>query len=149
MEKIRRLDIDYIEEIHSFDRLCFPEEYTLREYWLKLLEDKRTYYYAIIEEGEIRASASVYKWKGLRDYNKLMTISTHPDHRERGYGHRLIQHMIDEAKKDGIHKIKAETRESNKKMQSIFRDFGFILVNRVEEYYENPIEAAYKYILEL
>lgn len=35
------------------------------------------------------------------------------------------------------------------KMQKVFEDFGHEIINEVEDYYDNPIETAYKYALEL
>lgn len=45
--------------------------------------------------------------------------------------------------------FKGETRESNFKMQKIFEDFGYKIIDKVEKYYDNPAETAYKYSLEI
>ena len=78
-----------------------------------------------------------------------MTIGTHPDHRNKGYAHMLMQYTIDEMLKDNMRIFKAETRESNVKMQKIFEDFGYKIICKVEGYYDNPKETAYKYSLKI
>jgi ribosomal-protein-alanine N-acetyltransferase len=45
--------------------------------------------------------------------------------------------------------FKAETRESNIKMQNVFNRLGYELAQRVEGYYDNPKETAYKYVLKM
>ncbi len=78
-----------------------------------------------------------------------MTIVTYPDHRNKGYAHMIMQYTIDEMLKDNMRIFKAETRESNVKMQKVFEDFGYKIINKVEGYYDNPTETAYKYSLKI
>lgn len=48
-----------------------------------------------------------------------------------------------------MHIFKVETRKLNIKMQKVFEDYGYEIINEVEDYYDNPTEAAYKYSLEM
>lgn len=81
--------------------------------------------------------------------NKIMNIGTHPDHRNKEYAHMLMQYIIGEMLKVDMHIFKGETRESNIKMQKVFKDFGYKITIKVEEYYDKPIETAYKYPLKI
>lgn len=149
MEKVEVLTIKDLEEIYKANKICFPTDYTDKETWVELLEDKGTIFYAIRDEGIIKAHLAIYNWKGEDDYIKIMTIGTDPNHRNNGYAHMLMKHMIDEMVKDEMYKFKAETRESNINMQKVFDDFGFELVQKVEESLKDPVETAYKYSLEI
>ncbi len=149
MEDIVRLTLKDLDDIYEFDKICFPNDYTKREYWIELLEDERTIVFALKENNTIKADISIYNWKGENNYIKIMTIGTHPDHRNKGYSHILMQYIIDEMLKDDMHIFKGETRESNIKMQKVFEEFGYKITNKVEEYYDNPVETAYKYSLEI
>lgn len=60
-----------------------------------------------------------------------------------------MQYTLDEMLKDDMHIFKAEIRESNVKMQKVFEDFGYKNIKKVEGCFDNPIEAAYKYSLEI
>lgn len=149
MEKIVRLTIKDLDDFLEFQTICFPGDYIKREDWSELLEDEKTFVFAIKEHEDIKAHIAIYNWKGEDDYIKIMTIGTHPDHRNKGYAHMLMQYIIDEMLKDDMHIFKAETRQSNINMQKVFKDFGYKIINKVEGYYDNPTETAYKYSLEI
>jgi ribosomal-protein-alanine N-acetyltransferase len=147
------LHIDiYIEDLDDFlesEKICFQDDDIKRKDWIELLEDERTSIYTIKENEVIKAHMAIYNWKGKNNYIKIMTIGTHPEHRSMGYAHILMQYTIDEMLKDDMHIFKGETRESNLKMQKIFEDFGYKFIGKVEKYYDNPTETAYKYSLEI
>ncbi len=149
MESIVRLTLKDLDDIYNFEIICFPNDYTKLDDWIELLEDERTFVFAFKENNIIKANISIYNWKGKNNYIKIMSIGTHPDYRNKGYAHMLMQYIIDEMLKDDMHIFKAETRESNIKMQKVFKDFGFKVIKKEEEYYDNPIETAYKYSLEI
>lgn len=149
MEEIVRLTIKDLEDFIEMQEICFPGEDTKLEDWIELLEDPRTFVYSIKENDVIKANIAIYNWKGENNYIKIMTIGTHPDYRKQGYAHILMQYIIDEMLKDEMHIFKAETRESNLKMQKVFEDFGYKIIDKVEGCYDNPTEAGYKYSLEI
>lgn len=149
MKEILKLSMIDIHEIYNFEKICFPKEYTEMEVWIDLLEDERTSVFAIKEKNEIVAFISIYNWKGENDYIKIMCLATHVDHRSKGYAHMLMQYIIDEMLKEDMHIFKAETRKSNLKMQKIFDRFAYKLTSQVEDYFDHPVETAYKYTLEI
>ncbi|MDR7855536.1 N-acetyltransferase [Tissierella sp.] len=149
MENIVRLSIKDLDDFFDSLAIYFPEDNIERETWIELLEDKKTFVYAIKENEVTKANIAIYNWKGEDDYIKIMSIGTHPDHRNKGYAHILMQYVIDEMLKDDMHIFKGETRETNFKMQKVFEDFGYKVINKVEGYYDNPTETAYKYSLEI
>ncbi len=149
MEDIVRMTLKDLDYFLKSLTICFPDDNIKREDWIELLKDEKTFVYAIKENEVIKANIAIYNWKGENDYIKIMTIGTHPNYRNRGYAHLLMQYVIDEMLEDNMHIFKGETRESNLKMQKVFEDFGYKIINKVEEYYDNPIETAYKYSLEI
>ncbi len=149
MENITRLTLKDLDAIDGIEKICFPNDATKREYWIELLEDERTIVFAIKEDNIVKSYIAIYNWKGENDYIKIMSIGTHPAYRNKGYAHMIMQHTIDEMLKDDMRIFKAETRESNVKMQKVFEDFGYKMIGKVAECYDNPKEGAYKYSLEL
>ena len=149
MKEIVKLTIKDIDEIYNFEKICFPNEYTEMKIWIELLEDEGTLVFAIKEKDDIIAFISIYNWKGEDNYIKIMSIATHPDHRNKGYAHMLMQYIIDEMVKDDMHIFKAETRKSNTKMQKVFEKYGYNITSEVEDYFDSPNETAYKYSLEI
>ncbi len=144
-----KLGLEDLDAIDRIERICFPSDPTRREDWIELLADERTIVFALKEDNIIKSYIAIYNWKGENDYIKIMSLGTHPDYRNRGYAHKIMQYTIDEMLKDGMRIFKAETRQSNIRMQKVFEDFGYRIVDKVAECYENPKEGAYKYSLEL
>lgn len=149
MDDIVRLSIKDLNDFLKSLAIYFPDDNIKREDWIELLEDEKTFVYAIKDKEVIKANIAIYNWKGEKDYIKIMSIGTHPDHRNKGYAHMLMQHVINEMLEDDMHIFKGETRESNLKMQKVFEDFDYKIIGEVEDYYDNPNETAFKYSLEL
>ena len=149
MVQIKHFEIDRIEEIMAFDKFCFPTDFWKEEDWRDLLEDPRAIYYALTDEDKIVGDIFIYNWKGENDYIKIMNLAVHPDYRKQGIAHKLLNHVTEEMKKLDMFRFLGETRESNKAMQKVFEDCGYVL-NKVEEnYYHNPDESAFKYLLQI
>ncbi|MFZ2257282.1 MAG: GNAT family N-acetyltransferase [Clostridiaceae bacterium] len=148
MNNLVRLSMKDFNQFLELKALCFPNDESEREIWLDLFEDEKSLIFAIKEHSVLIAYIAIYNWKGEKDYIKLMSIGTHPGYRCQGLSHSLMQYVIDEMRKDGMHQFKGETRESNINMQKLFQDFDYKLSHQIEAGYIDPIETAYKYSLE-
>jgi ribosomal-protein-alanine N-acetyltransferase len=62
---------------------------------------------------------------------------------------KLLDHVTEEMEKEEMFRFCGETRASNKAMQKVFEKCGYVLSKIEENYYNNPDESAYKYILQL
>lgn len=138
-----------IDEIIAFDKLCFPTDCWKEEDWEDLLKDERSVYYAFTEGDKIAADIFIYNWKGEHDYVKIMNVAVHPDFRGMGLAKKLLEHVTEEMRKQKMYRFCGETRASNKAMQRTFEKCGYTLDKIEENYYNNPEESAYKYVLKL
>ena len=146
---VQRLGAERVAELIAFNRLCFPTDFWKEEDWRELLSDQRAIYWALLDGEKLIGDVFLYNWQGEKDYVKIMNLSVHPDYRGRGLAHRLLDYAREELSRRGMGKYCGETRASNAAMQRVFADCGYRL-NRIEEdYFENPPESAYKYVLEL
>lgn len=145
--EVKILGIDNKEEIIAFDKLCFPTDCWKEEDWHNLLSDSKTVYYAIIDQDKIIGDVFIYNWLGEKDYVKIMNIAIHHDYREKGLANMLLKRVQNDMVSLGMKKFCGETRESNIAMQKTFEKCGYKLNVKVENYYENPNETAYKYVL--
>lgn len=149
MISIQRLDIGQIQAIMQFDHLCFPTDFWKTEDWEELLADERTIYYALMDGEKIVGDAFIYNWMGEKDFAKLMNFAIHPDYRRQGLAKRLLEHVTAEMSALGMKRFCGETRASNRAMQRTFERCGYRLNRMEENYYENPPESAYKYVLQM
>lgn len=149
MIELKKLSKDSICQIAEFDKICFPTECWQEDEWKELLADPRAIYYALLDNDNIVGSVFVYNWKGERDYVKIMTIGVREDCRKLGLAHRMLNHVSAEMNKLDMRRFCGETRASNKAMQKTFEGCGYVLSTVEEGYYDNPIESAFKYVLDL
>lgn len=149
MVTIKELNVENMKSIINFDKLCFPKDYWKEEDWKDLLEDEKAIYYALLDGDKIVGDIFIYNWKGEKDYIKIMNIAVHPDYRKQGLAYKLLNHVTEEMKKLGMKRFCGETRASNKRMQKVFEDCGYKINVIEDDYYDNPNESAYKYVLQL
>ena len=138
-----------MERIMTFDRLCFPTDFWRAEDWEDLLCDPRSVYYGLLDEGILVGDVFIYNWQGEKDYVKIMNLAIHPDYRGRGLAQVLLNHVTAQMGAIGMHRFCGETRASNRAMQKVFEDCGYMLHTVEENYYETPSESACKYVLQI
>lgn len=149
MLRLKQLNFEDLEMMIAFDKLCFPTDFWKSEDWKDLIEDERSVYYALLDGKVLVGNVFIYNWKGEKDYIKIMNISVHPEYRNKGLAHELLRHVTDEMSKIGMKRFCGETRSSNKGMQTVFEECGYQLDRIEENYYHNPDESTYKYVLQL
>ncbi|MDU4671850.1 MAG: GNAT family N-acetyltransferase [Finegoldia magna] len=142
---IVKIGIDRIDEIVEFEDLCFSSDFWSREQIIDVLNDRRTIYLSYEENGKIIGEICLYNWCSEKDFLKIFSIATHPEHRNQGIAHELVKESIKIASSNKLKRIKAETRKSNFKMQKVFEDMNFRKTDIVENYYEDPDEDALIY----
>lgn len=148
MITLKRLNLERIESIIAFDRLCFPTDFWEEKVWHELLSDDRAIYYALLDGETIVGDVFFYNWESEKDYVKIMNLAVHPDYRRQGVACRLLNHVTAEMRACGKNRFVGETRASNKPMQRVFYDCGYRLSHIEDDYYEHPAEPAYKYVLQ-
>ena len=146
---IQRLGMAHFDAIVQFNKLCFPLDPWPEEDWKMLLEDDRSIYYALMEQDQIIGCVFVYNWQGERDYVKIMDMAVHPGHRNRCYARQLLNHVTTQMEALGMTCFRGETRASNKAMQQVFKFCGYQKTGEEAEYYDQPTETAYQYVLQL
>ena len=149
MVKITQLTAERMTEIIAFDRFCFPTDFWRKEDWEDLLHDPRAVYYGLLDDGKIVGDVFIYNWEGEKDYVKIMNLAVHPDYRGRGLAHMLLNHVTVQMEELDMKRFCGETRASNQAMQKVFENCGYVLHIVEENYYENPSESAYKYVLQV
>ena len=149
MIQLKELNVEQFGAIVEFDKLCFPADCWKEEDWKELLEDEQAVYYSMVDDNKIVADVFIYNWGREKEYVKIMNLAVHPEYRKQGLAHKLLSHVTDEMKMLEMKRFCGETRASNSPMQKVFEDCGYKLNVIEENYFENPNESAYKYVLQL
>lgn len=130
MITMQKLGMDSYDAILEFDKLCFPKV----SWWLDLLKNDRTTYYALMDDNKIIGNLATYNWSGKDDYMKIMGISVHPDHRNKGLATELMKYAEEECISSGLKNICIEILPDNLAMQRVLKKCGYEKDN-----YVNPI----------
>lgn len=77
----------------------------------------------------------------IHDEGQIVNVAVLPEYRRSGFGSMLIQHVLREAKKQGIRSLSLEVRSSNQAALELYGKFGFQRVAVRKRYYENGEEA--------
>ncbi len=76
------------------------------------------------------------------DEGEVANIAVHPLARRRGFGSRLLEHLLSEARAAGVTRVFLDVRPSNLDAIRIYRRRGFRPVGRRTDYYRDPVEDA-------
>lgn len=141
---MRLSDLDDVMEIerHAFkspwSRQIFVEE--LEREWARLdvVKDRQSG----------RALAFVNYWL-VRDEVHILNIATRLEERRRGHSSRLLQHVIDFARKNACREITLEVRRSNQPAIQLYRKYAFRPVGIRPNYYADNNEDAIVMLLDL
>lgn len=76
------------------------------------------------------------------DQGELGNIAVAPEYRRRGIARVLIEAVIDDMKDRGVRELFLEVRVSNVPAQTLYDQYGFEVIGRRRNYYENPVEDA-------
>lgn len=85
----------------------------------------------------------------LRDEVHLLNIALHPGQRGKGYGRRLLAHLIEQTVQGGRYVITLEVRESNLPARRLYESFQFVKIGRRRGYYQDNREDAIVMMLDL
>lgn len=78
----------------------------------------------------------------VADELHILNVAVHPDARRHGHAARLLQHILDEARRNKTRVVSLEVRVSNQAAQALYRKFGFREVGTRPRYYADNGEDA-------
>jgi ribosomal protein S18 acetylase RimI-like enzyme len=146
MYKVELLTVNDLDEIVELENLCFDADGYSKAFFIEMFQDERTIAFAVKDNKKLIAMLFAYNWVGVRNYLKLISIGVHPDYRNKGLAKEFMRISFDIMNDYQLTAISAETRASNKAMQSVFEAFGYRIERRVKDYYDNPNEDALRYV---
>lgn len=77
----------------------------------------------------------------VSDEGQIANVAVLPEYRHRGTGKLLVQHVLQEARIQGVRSLSLEVRKSNIIALDLYRSFGFEKVAVRKLYYENGEDA--------
>jgi ribosomal-protein-alanine N-acetyltransferase len=103
---------------------------------------------SFLAESEGRIAGYVLFWL-LPGTVDIHNIAVHQEFRRRGLGRRLLEHVIEEARKRSSARVTLEVRKSNTAAQRLYESAGFQVNGVRQGYYSDDGEDALLMALEL
>lgn len=137
-------------EFNDLDGVMRVEHKSFTLPWTKGMFEDELYnpqaHYLVLEvSGEIAGYAGYWK---ILDEGHITNVAIHSDYRRLGYGRRLIQALIEQAKAMDIVAMTLEVRVSNNPAISLYQSFGFQTEGIRKRYYtDNQEDAAIMWLI--
>lgn len=141
---LRPIDLDALMEI---ERLSFRTPWA-RQVFLEEMEREWAHVDVIRPRAGGAALGFANFWL-VRDEVHLLNLAAHPDHRRRGLGAQLIDHVIQFARRHRCRYVTLEVRRTNVAAVGLYRKFGFQAVGVRPHYYAEDGEDAIVMVLEI
>ena len=136
---IRRMVEADLEQVIAIDQVSFSLPWPARSFHYELTDNFTSRSWVAEVDG--RVAAMMVGWM-IVDELHVATIATHPDHRSRGIGKRLLVHALCSARDEGVIRAFLEVRENNVVALQMYRSLGFVEDGRRKEYYKDNNEDA-------
>ena len=117
---------------------CFSMPWSLEG--LKEMFHVNGYYSFLAKEKE-----EVIGYVGMKkvlDEADITNVAVLPAHRKKGIAGKLLTKLLEEAKRQEVHRIYLEVRDSNIPAITLYGHAGFKEIGQRKNYYENPQEDA-------
>lgn len=133
------------EELAILDKECFSVPWSYSSF---LNDAKNPLSYYIIARFNEKIVGYAGFWKVFEEA-QITNVAVLKDYRHKKIGYKIIEKLIELAKKNEINIMTLEVRESNIPAISLYKKFGFKEVGVRKDYYKNPLENAILMDLEI
>ena len=137
---LRRMRWWDIAPVAELERELFPNDrWTVETFWSELagVPETRHYLVAALDE-EIVGYAGLF---AARDQADVQTIAVRRDHQRTGVGRRLLDSLIDEARRRGCREVFLEVRADNTAAIRLYEQTGFEVAGWRRGYYGRAADA--------
>lgn len=134
---IRPLTINHLSSVLKLNLRCFRngDNYTKYTFDYLLNEPRTLGYRMVTPTDEIVGFAFVM----VKEQNAahITTIGVAPEHRGRRIAARLIQHIESAVLQRNVNTVMLEVRVSNSTAQFLYKNCGYMIVQRINKYYND------------
>lgn len=136
--KIGKMTENDLDEVVEIEKATFADPWPKKAFKYDLSSDYSMPITAKIDNSVV-GYASIYF---VIDEMQIGNIAVEPGFQHRGIGAKIMQFIIEEAKRLKINHIYLEVRQSNENAQKLYLKFGFVVSGRRRLYYRHPTEDA-------
>ena len=133
-----------IESVARLEKACFSapwSENSLREE----LTNPTARFYVLKQNGELLGYIGA---NNIANEYYITNVAVSMEHRRKGYGEKLLNHLLFVSAEECADFVTLEVRKSNTNAIKLYEKLGFELKGERKNFYSNPTEDAYIYTLE-
>lgn len=133
----RLADVKDVPTLLEIERASFDTPWTLGEIAEELDKPLARVWVAEVDG---RLAAFGIQWFVVGEA-QLANIAVHPDFRGRGLGKKMMIHLLENARAEGMEKMTLEVRTGNTAAHDLYLKLGFVETCRRPHFYEDQDEA--------
>ncbi|MBQ1478375.1 MAG: ribosomal protein S18-alanine N-acetyltransferase [Erysipelotrichaceae bacterium] len=137
---IRRMTLNDLDQVLRIEETSFSSPWTYENFRYELEENEFSRCYVYEEEGRILGYSMMWILFENADINNIAVL---PEERRKGIALKLMEHMEEEAVKEGAEFLHLEVRVSNEAAISLYKKLGFEFLRLRKGYYSDPAEDGY------
>ena len=136
---ITSMTMSDLNKVMDVERASFPTPWSREAFVRELTENA----FAVYVVGKLGRKIVGYAgmWLIINEAH-VTNIAVHPEYRRRHFGERLLQELIDRAKRNDCDRMTLEVRTGNSGAQTMYRRFGFVEQGIRRRYYTDTGEDA-------
>jgi len=136
--EIRRMTFDDLPQVYAIEESIFSKPWTYKAF-RDSLNLSNAVYLVCASKDEIMGYCGLYC---VLDEATITNMAVREEFRNKGIGYMLLQNIIDEARKIGIHNLTLEVRKSNLAAYHLYKQVGFEASGIRTNFYSAPVEDA-------
>lgn len=136
--QIRPMTKNDCEQVAAIEAVSFSIPWSLKAFTDTVEKDNFRYFVAD-EAGEILGYCG---FLFVLDEAEIPNVCVKSSARKQGVGKKMMNALIEEAKKLGISTLFLEVRESNAAARALYKSLGFAEDGIRKNFYEQPVEHA-------
>ena len=136
---LRRMRWWDIEAVHALEVALFPDPWSVETFWSELAHVPESRHYLVAERGSSEGAAEVVGYAGLvvrGNQADVQTLAVAADAQGHGLGRRLLDALLDEARRRDATEVLLEVRAENAAAQALYRGAGFERIAIRRGYYQ-------------
>lgn len=129
-KQIKKVDETLVNSVLEIENSLLGE--TSREKILSTFSNENLNYYALIVDGQV---VGFYEISIIFPEAEIFDIAIKEEFQGKGFGSFLLDHIIDDCKKQGVDTIFLEVNSMNNKAINLYEKFGFERYSVRKNYY--------------
>lgn len=135
---IRPMETADLEAVTLIEQQSFDDCWSEESFEFEIVGNEFSHPMVLEQEGKI--IGFVVYWV-MFEQAQIANIAIAPAFRDQGFGHVLMDHALEAAKKLGAETFTLEVRPSNRKAKHLYETHGFTFLHRSKGYYSDGEDA--------